>query len=59
LEKEQAINYLQRKEIAVSNVSRGWNLVAYNGFGLGWANVLQGRINNYYPKEFRILKDKE
>lgn len=59
LEKEQAINYLQRKEITVSNVSRGWNLVTYNGFGLGWANVLQGRINNYYPKEFRILKDKE
>ncbi|MFZ9188927.1 MAG: methyltransferase RsmF C-terminal domain-like protein, partial [Algoriphagus sp.] len=59
LEKEQAINYLQRKEIAVSNISRGWNLVTYNGFGLGWANVLQGRINNYYPKEFRILKDKE
>ncbi|HAL94965.1 MAG TPA: hypothetical protein DCP55_03170, partial [Chitinophagaceae bacterium] len=42
-----------------SNVSRGGNLVTYNGFGLGWANVLQGRINNYYPKEFRILKDKE
>jgi NOL1/NOP2/fmu family ribosome biogenesis protein len=32
-------------------------LVKYQGHPLGWINVLQNRINNYYPKELRILKD--
>ena len=59
LDKEQAISYLQRKELLLPLATRGWNKVTYDGFGLGWVNVLEGRINNYYPKELRILKDKE
>jgi NOL1/NOP2/fmu family ribosome biogenesis protein len=35
----------------------GWGLVSYKNFSLGWINVLPNRINNYYPKELRILKD--
>jgi 16S rRNA C967 or C1407 C5-methylase (RsmB/RsmF family)/NOL1/NOP2/fmu family ribosome biogenesis protein len=57
LEKEQAIAYLQRKEFALSATTRGWNLITYQGFGLGWINQLDGRFNNYYPKELRILKN--
>jgi NOL1/NOP2/fmu family ribosome biogenesis protein len=34
----------------------GWQLVSYKGFKLGWVNALSNRINNYYPKEMRILK---
>ncbi|MCH5597281.1 methyltransferase RsmF C-terminal domain-like protein [Niabella ginsengisoli] len=26
-------------------------------FSLGWMNALPNRINNYYPKELRILKN--
>jgi len=30
--------------------------VQYGGLNLGWIKVLPGRINNYYPKEWRILR---
>jgi 16S rRNA C967 or C1407 C5-methylase (RsmB/RsmF family)/NOL1/NOP2/fmu family ribosome biogenesis protein len=33
----------------------GWNLVSYKSFALGWVKVLPGRVNNYYPKEQRLL----
>lgn len=56
LTKEQAIMYLQKKEMEVT-VSQGWKLVTYNGAAIGWANVLPNRVNNYYPKEMRILKE--
>ncbi len=58
LNKGQAIAYLQKKNITNVNVeSKGWKLVAYNDYNLGWVNILTNRINNYYPKELRILKD--
>lgn len=57
LSKEQAINYLKRKDIEVTTANKGWQLAAYQGYPLGWINVLTNRINNYYPKELRILKD--
>lgn len=58
LDYQQAIRYLQRRELHVSNTEKGWQQVSYRGHTLGWINVLPGRINNYYPKELRILKDK-
>jgi len=36
---------------------KGWSLVTYLGHPLGWVNILPNRINNYYPKELRNLKD--
>jgi 16S rRNA C967 or C1407 C5-methylase (RsmB/RsmF family)/NOL1/NOP2/fmu family ribosome biogenesis protein len=54
---EQAIQYLQRKDIGLDAKEKGWHLVNYEGHSLGWINVLPNRINNYYPKELRILKD--
>ncbi|MCB0706328.1 MAG: hypothetical protein KDC34_13510 [Saprospiraceae bacterium] len=32
----------------------GWQLIRYQGFGLGWVKVLPNRINNYLPKSLRI-----
>lgn len=54
---EQAIQYLQRRDIQLQGIIKGWQLMTYNGHSLGWANVLPNRVNNYYPKELRILKD--
>ena len=59
LDREAAINYLQRKEIKAGTEKKGWQLVTYNEHNLGWVNVLPNRINNYYPKELRILKEFE
>jgi 16S rRNA C967 or C1407 C5-methylase (RsmB/RsmF family)/NOL1/NOP2/fmu family ribosome biogenesis protein len=54
---DQAIQYLQRKDLQVKTDVKGWQLITYEGHSLGWVNVLPNRINNYYPKEFRILKE--
>jgi NOL1/NOP2/fmu family ribosome biogenesis protein len=54
---QQAIQYLQRKELLLEIKNKGWQGVTYEEQLLGWINVLPNRINNYYPKELRILKD--
>lgn len=59
LDREQAIRYLQKKEMAMpaAGIQKGWQLALYCGLPLGWAKVLPNRINNYYPSEWRILKN--
>ncbi|MCH5720680.1 methyltransferase RsmF C-terminal domain-like protein [Niabella hibiscisoli] len=54
----EAIAYLQKNTIENTGLSTGWQLARYNKQVLGWMNVLSNRINNYYPKELRILKQK-
>lgn len=54
--KEEAIQYLRKEEIRVETALRGWALVQYKGHNLGWVKILPNRVNNYYPKEWRILK---
>ena len=54
---DQAIEYLKRKDLRIETQKKGWQLVRYEGNSLGWINALPNRINNYYPKELRILKD--
>ena len=57
LDHEQAIQYLKKKELRLQTDKKGWVLVTHQGHELGWINILPNRINNYYPKELRILKD--
>lgn len=57
LDYENSILYLKRKELTTGISAKGWQLVSYEGQILGWINVLPNRINNYYPKELRIIKD--
>ncbi len=54
---EQAISYLRRDEVKIDSAVRGWSLMCYEGWRLGWAKILPNRVNNYYPKELRILKE--
>lgn len=54
---DQALHYLRKDELQSGTDRKGWTLIRYNGMNLGWAKVLQNRMNNYYPKEMRILKD--
>ena len=57
LDLPDAIAYLQRKPFSVDRQQNGWCVVTYRQFVLGWINSLPNRINNYYPKELRIIKD--
>lgn len=51
---EDALIYLKRGIPRVTPGGKGWQLAVYEGFPLGWLKVLESRINNYYPKQWRI-----
>ncbi len=59
LNKDEAIQYLRKEELKIETSQRGWALVNYEGQNLGWIKILPNRINNYYPKEWRIMKQVE
>jgi 16S rRNA C967 or C1407 C5-methylase (RsmB/RsmF family)/NOL1/NOP2/fmu family ribosome biogenesis protein len=54
LTREEAISYLRRDEFTLDQAQKGWSLMTFENLGLGWAKILQNRINNYYPKELKI-----
>ena len=54
LKQDQALQYLRREEVSIESNHKGWAVVEYEGAKLGWVKILQNRINNYYPKEWRI-----
>lgn len=56
LNKEEALQYLRKEEVALKEGGKGWALVRYCNMNLGWVKSLHNRMNNYYPKEWRILK---
>ncbi|MDQ6609089.1 MAG: RNA methyltransferase, partial [Bacteroidota bacterium] len=53
---DEAIKYLQRADLQITTNDIGWQVVRYRNHSLGWINALKNRVNNYYPKEIRILK---
>jgi len=57
LDLRQALQYLRKEDPGVNTRVRGWALVRYEDMNLGWAKILPNRMNNYYPKELRILKE--
>ena len=50
-----ALQYLRRNEIKLDTPLKGWALIKNRQQPLGWVKILPNRINNYYPKEWRIL----
>ena len=52
---QTALQYLRRQEITVEGLGKGWTLITYQHLALGWIKVLPNRVNNYYPKDWRIL----
>jgi NOL1/NOP2/fmu family ribosome biogenesis protein len=54
LELESALLFLNRGDLKMATPTQGWALVSYQGRLLGFVKVLPNRVNNYYPKEWRI-----
>ena len=50
-----ALQYLRRVEIKLPETSNGWALLRYGQLPIGWVKILPRRVNNYYPKDWRIL----
>lgn len=57
LDLNQALEYLKKRDIKLQANVKGWAIVNYKSANLGWMKILSNRINNYYPTEWRILKD--
>lgn len=56
LSTEQAIGYLQKLNPDLPPCDNGWVRVLYQNIGLGWIKKMNNRYNNYYPVNWRILK---
>ncbi len=50
-----ALDYIRKAVISIDHVPKGWVLLQNQGLRLGWIKNLGNRINNYYPKDWRIL----
>ncbi|RYY49653.1 MAG: RNA methyltransferase, partial [Chitinophagaceae bacterium] len=55
VDQETALNYLRRKDINMDTFIHGWAVVTYLSVRIGLVKILPNRINNYYPKDWRIL----
>ena len=51
---EQAIRYLRKEDMLLEIQEKGWAMITYRSVPLGWIKSLPGRINNYYPMNWRI-----
>jgi 16S rRNA C967 or C1407 C5-methylase (RsmB/RsmF family)/NOL1/NOP2/fmu family ribosome biogenesis protein len=56
VDKDTALKFLKKQDVRIETPP-GFILLTYKNFGLGWAKNLGTRLNNYYPSEWRILKD--
>lgn len=51
-----ALQFLRKEDIRFEAPQGKWILITYKGIGLGWVKEVGNRLNNYYPKEWRIKK---
>jgi 16S rRNA C967 or C1407 C5-methylase (RsmB/RsmF family)/NOL1/NOP2/fmu family ribosome biogenesis protein len=57
LSEAQALQYLKKETLQLANEEgfEGWAVVRFQQINLGWIKILPGgRINNYFPLEWRI-----
>lgn len=58
VDKGNALQYLRKQEMRnikfPGNEIKGWCIIRYHDLNLGWIKILENRINNYYPTEWRI-----
>jgi 16S rRNA C967 or C1407 C5-methylase (RsmB/RsmF family)/NOL1/NOP2/fmu family ribosome biogenesis protein len=56
VDEKTAVEYLRKNTIVIDAQIKGWCLITYLNIPLGWAKIIPGRLNNYYPIELRIRK---
>lgn len=53
---EQAARYLRGETLAAEGCEKGWLVIAYHGFCLGWAKCADDMLKNHLPKGLRRMK---
>ncbi|HEX5002599.1 MAG TPA: RNA methyltransferase [Bacteroidia bacterium] len=56
LNREEAITYLKCGTLKLPQHDNGWAIVKFRGYTLGWVKIIGSRVNNYFPKSQRIVK---
>jgi NOL1/NOP2/fmu family ribosome biogenesis protein len=56
LSDDDALRFLRKEVIEAGEKVNGFCLMTHQNLGLGWAKILDKRMNNYLPNEWRILK---
>lgn len=54
VQQASALQYLRKDTLTFSSDKKGFALIEFEGIPLGWVNVLDNRLNNLYPQEWRI-----
>ena len=49
-----SLKFLHKETFLVDSKNSGWHLLTYLKYPLGWGKITNSRMNNYYPKEWRI-----
>ncbi len=52
---EEALQFLRKADWSPTSNVQGWIVIKYKSVSLGWIKGIGNRVNNYYPKEWRIL----
>ncbi|MCB9310264.1 MAG: hypothetical protein H6567_09415 [Lewinellaceae bacterium] len=51
---KDALLYLKREIFEPMSEHKGWAMATYENNGIGWMKLVNGRVNNYLPKELVI-----
>jgi 16S rRNA C967 or C1407 C5-methylase (RsmB/RsmF family)/NOL1/NOP2/fmu family ribosome biogenesis protein len=54
LDRADALSFLRGESFEKGSGEKGWRLACYRENGLGWVKLLDKRLNNYYPKSWKI-----
>ncbi|NRA49717.1 MAG: RNA methyltransferase [Phaeodactylibacter sp.] len=50
----EALSFLRKTPLPGKPGHKGWHLMRYEGWGIGWGKILPNRINNYFPNHLRV-----
>lgn len=53
-DRNTALTFLKKEDIPIPDLQADWILISYQNISLGWCKNIGNRLNNYYPKEWRI-----
>ena len=54
LSKRDALHFLRGEPFDMPAIGKGWRAACFLGQRMGWVKSLDKRMNNYYPKSWRI-----
>lgn len=57
VDKDQALRFLKKENIIIEHIPESWALIKYAEQNLGWVKGIGNRINNYLPKDWRIMME--